>query len=239
MSLDKMSNSASIALWYSDIAFGVDEIKHLDGSVTGECWRYLIGKFCKRANDNRSDNERVSDIYEELGAIFGYSCASLKKVVTYAGAIDRIYRLLPDVAIELLNGEVKISTEDTNALSKLKFHEINDVILRRKTERTMTKKLISDQKALRTKPEKRGRPKRAISEVQSVSIKDVPVHDPDARIKALMHTIPSWLGMIERAFDASELERVSVSARNRLVSELNKLSAAVEKLAAILTEVDS
>ena len=239
MSHEEKSNSATIAMWYRDIVFSLDEIAPLEGTVTRECWRYLIGKYCKRANDDRNDNERVRDIYEELGAIFGYTRTSLKKVVTYAGAIDRIHRLLPDVAHELLNSEVKISVEDTNTLSKLKFHEINDVVLRRKTERIITKKLISDQKALRKKPEKRGRPKRAVSEVHSISIKDLPAHDPDARINALMYTIPSWLGMIERVFDDSELKRVSESACNRLVGELNRLSVAAETLAAILTEVDS
>jgi hypothetical protein len=224
---------------YKDIPFSLDEIAPLEGTVTGECWRYLSGKYCKRVSDNRNDNERVRDIYDELGAIFGYTRTSLKKVVTYAGAIDRIHRLLPDVAHELLNGEVKISAEDTNTLSKLKFHEINDVVLRRKTEKTMTKKLISEQKALRKMPEKRGRPRRAASEVHCISIKDVPAHDPDARINALVYTIPSWIGMTERVFDDTELERVSESARNRLVGELNKLTAAAETLVAILTEVDS
>ena len=239
MSHDEKSNSANIVMLYKDIPFSLDEIAPLEKTVTGECWRYLIGKYCKRANDNRSDNERVRDIYDELGTIFGYTRASLKKVVTYAGAIDRIHRLLPDVAHELLNGEVKISAEDTNTLSKLKFHEINDVVLRRKTERTITKKLISEQKALRKIPEKRGRPKRAKNEIYGISIKDVPAHDPDARINALMYTIPSWIGMTEWVFDDSELERVSESARNRLIRELNKLSVAAEKLVALLTEVDS
>ena len=239
MSHDKTSNSANIAMRYRDMDFTLDEIMYLEGSVTGECWRYLIGKYCKKVNDNRSDNKRVSDVYNDLGVVFGYNRNSIKKIVTYAGAIDRIHCLLPDVAHELLNAEVKISVDDTNALSKLKFHEINDVIHRRRTENTMTKKLISDQKALRKKPEKRGRPKRIAIEVHGISIKDLPAHDPDARINALMYTIPSWLGMIERAFDASEFERVSESARSRLVCELKKLSTAAETLTSILTEVDS
>ena len=238
MSHDKKSNSANIAMWYRDIDFTLDEIIYLKGSVTGECLRYLIGKYCKKANDNRGDNERVSDVYNELGVVFGYNQNSIRKIVTYTGAIDRIHRLLPDVAHELLNGEIKISIDDTNALSKLEFYEIKDVTLRRRTENTTAKKLINDQKALRKKPEKRGRPKRVVNDVHGISIKDLPAHDPDARINALIHTIPSWLGIMERAFDASEFERISESARSRLVCELNKLSEAAETLTSILTEVD-
>ena len=239
MSHDEKSNSANIAMWYRDIVFSLDEIAPLEEVVTRECWRYLVGKYCKRESDNRKDTELVRDIYKELGDMFGYLNTSLKKVVTYAGAIDRIHRLLPDVAYELLNGEVKISAEDTIALSKLRFHEINDVILRRKTEKIMTKKLISEQKALRKKPERRGRPKYPADEAPRVSIKDTPTRDPDAQINTLTYTIPSWVGMIERAFDASNFREVSESARSRLVEELNKLSAAVETLTSIITEVES
>jgi len=235
MPLDEKHNSANIAMWYKDIAFSLDE---LEESVTRECWRYLVGKYCKRENDNRKDTELVRDIYKELGDMFGYLNTSLKKVVTYAGAIDLIHRLLPDVAYELLNGEVKISAEDTIALSKLRFHEINDVILRRKTEKIMTKKLISEQKALRIKPERRGRPKRDAGEVTRISVKDAPAPDPDAQTNTLAYTIPSWIGMIERTFDGSDFKRVSGNARSRLIEELSKLSTAAETLTTILTEVD-
>jgi|GEM_PF-1631667 len=238
MPIDEKHNSANIAMRYKDVVFSLDEIAPLEESVARECWRYLVGIYCKRENDNRKDTELVRDIYKELGDMFGYLNTSLKKVVTYAGAIDRIHRLLPDVAYELLNGEVKISAEDTIALSKLRFHEINDIILRRKTEKIMTKKLISEQIALRKKPERRGRPKRGVDEIPRISIKDVPAPDPDAGVNVLAYTIPSWTAMIARAFDTSEIEQVSESARSRLFEELNKLSATIKTLSEMLTEVD-
>jgi len=239
MPYDEKSNSADIAMWYRDIPFTLDEITPLEENVTRECWRYLVGKYCKRENDERKDTELVRDIYKELGDIFGYLNTSLKKVVTYAGAIDRIHRLLPNAAYELLNGEVKMSVEDTIAVSMLMFHEINDIMFRRKTEKTMTKKLISEQKALRIKPERRGRPKRGADEIPRISIKDAPAPDPDAQINTLAYTIPSWIGMMERTFDGTDFKGASVKARSRLVEELNKLLTVAETLTVILSEVDS
>ena len=237
MNPNKKEISANIVMQYGNTIPTLDELKYLEKGVTRKCWRYLVGKFCGYENKKRRDGEQAYNAYEELGAIFGYKSSSLKKVVAYAGAIDRLYSILPDVASEILSGEVKISAEDTITLSWLKFYEINDIMIRRSNESTLTKIIIEEQKALRKKIERRGRPRRSIDKAPRTSIKDMPVDDPDSRIKMLIYTVPSWVSMVERAFDASDFNSISSTARSKLAMELEKLTASVETLRELLTEV--
>ena len=236
MNYDEKENSANIAMWYRDIPFTLDELANIEGKVTKECWKYLVGKICKNEREKRRDNERVCDIYEHMGSIFGYTNTSLKKVVNYTNSVDRIHKFLPDIAAEILNGKIRISAIDTIALAKLDFAEIADVITRISNEKTLAKIIINEQKALRKKTKRRGRPKRIIEEVPRASIKDTPIYNPDAHINTLVYTIPSWISMIERAFDSSEVNEISSSARAKLKIEINKLNTALETMSALLTE---
>lgn len=229
MNPNKKEISANIVMQYGNTIPTLDELKYLEKGVTRKCWRYLVGKFCGYENKKRRDGEQAYNAYEELGAIFGYKSSSLKKVVAYAGAIDRLYSILPDVASEILSGEVKISAEDTITLSWLKFYEINDVMIRYSNEGALTKSIIEEQKA--------SRPRRSVDKVPRASIKDMPIDDPDARINMLIYTVPSWVSMVEQAFDASDFNRISSTAGIKLAMELKKLTASVETLRELLTEV--
>lgn len=236
MRSDDKGNSAKIAMWYRDIPFTLDELTNIEGKVTKECWKYLIGKMCLTEKSKHSDNERVSDIYERLGRVFGYVYPSLKRLVNYTNAIDRIQRILPDIASDILNGKIRLSLPDTIILSKMEFPEICNIIERLSNEKTLAKIIINEQKALRKKTKRPGRPKRITDEAPRVSIKDTPTHDPDAQTNTLAYTIPSWISMVERTFAASNFNEISLSARNRLVEELNKLTAAAETVTALLQE---
>ena len=231
---DRTGNSANLAMWYKDISFTLEELIDIDGTVTKECWKYLVGKFCEREREQRRDSELVCDIYEEMGGIFGYTKTSLKKVVNYTNSVDRIQKFLPDIAEDILNGKVSISAIDTIALAKLNFSEISNVILRISSESTLPKIIINEQKALRKKTDRRGRPKQAKNEVARISVKDTPAHDPDAQINGLTYTIPSWISIIERTFSASNVSEVSSLAKNKLACELNKLTVAINSTESLI-----
>ena len=236
MKYDEKGNSANIAMWYRDITFTLDELANIEGKVTKECWKYLVGKICKMEREKHRENERVCDIYKRMGNIFGYIHTSVKKVVNYTNAIDRIHRFLPDIAADILNGKIRISTMDTIALAKLNFTEINNVVLRLSNENTLAKIIITEQMALRKKTKRPGRPKRITEETPRISIKDTPTYDPDAQINTLTYTIPTWVSMVERTFTASDFNEISSNARKRLAEELNKLTAVAETVTALLTE---
>ena len=217
MKLNRKRESADIATRYKDIEFTLDELMALEENISRECWRYLVGKFCKNESKKRRESQRVRDVYENLGRIFGYKSTSLKRVVAYSEAIDHLHSLLPDVAISILNGEMRISKDDTIALSRLKLYEINDVMARCSNENTLAK-LIRSKKA-------------------RASIKDTPIYDPNAQINTLAYTVPSWTEMIERAFDTSDFNNLSPVAKSRLSAELEKLLASIEALRDLLVEV--
>ena len=166
--------SGNIALWYRDIPITPEVLKTLDGTVTKEFWKYLIGKMCLAEKDKRGETELVQDIYAKIGQDFGYVHPSLKRLVNYANSIDCIQRILPDITLDILNGKIRISLSDTIILAKMEFPDICSVIERLSREKTPASIIIREQKALRMKTERRGRPKRTICESPRPSIKDMP-----------------------------------------------------------------
>lgn len=49
-------------------------------------------------------------------------------------------------------------------------------------EKTLTKIIIDEQKALQNKPDRRVRPKKPIAETPCVSVKDTPDYEPSVRL---------------------------------------------------------
>jgi len=207
-----------------------------EGKVTKERWKYLLGKMCLAEKSKRRNNERARDVYERIGRGFGYAYPGIKGIISYANAIDRIHKLLPNVALKILDGNSRISQRDTIVLAKMEFPEICAVMERIANEKTLTKIIINEQKVLREKTERRGRPKRNKDEAPRVSVKDTPAYDPDAQINALAYTIPSWVSMIDRVFTASDFNEVSPNALDKLTGEMIKLSATAETVTALLSE---
>ena len=236
MMSDEKEYSANIAMWYRDIPITSEALRMIEGKVTKECWKYLLGKMCLSEKNKHRSDERARYIYERIGRDFGYACPSMRGIICYANAIDRIYKLLPDVALKILNGNSRISQKNTLVLAKMKFPDICAVMERATNEKTLTKTIINEQKALRKKPERRGRPKRNMDATPRVSVKDTPAYDPDAQINALAYTIPSWVSMIDRVFTASDFNEVSLNALDKLAEEMIKLTATAETVTALLSE---
>ena len=224
--------SGNLAMWYRDIPITPEVLMNLEGTVTKECWKYLIGKMCIYEKSKRGDSERVQDVYDRIGIKFGYVCPSLKRLVNYANSIDYFHRILPDIASNILNGKMRLSLPDTIVLAKMDFHEICNVIERTSREKTPVSRIISEQKALRKKPERRGRPKRNLAEPPRSSVKDTPQYDPDAQVNGLTYTIPSWTRMVDRVSTNTNFYEVSSASRNNLITELKKIIVAADNMAA-------
>jgi len=236
MRSDEKGNSARIAMWYKDVPITSEILTTLEGEITKESWKYLIGKMCLAEKNKRSDNERVSDIYEQIGKDFGYVHPSLKRLVNYANAIDRIQKILPEIASDILNGKTRLSLPDAIILAKMEFPDICNIVMRLTSEKTPAAIIFSEQQALKKKVERRGRPKKVNPEIPRASVKDTPTYDPDAQINGLAFTIPSWVSMIERAFAASDFSAVSPCVLDRFVGELKKLTVAAETVTTIILE---
>ena len=236
ITVDESAGAANIALWYRDIPIRPEDIKGLEGKITKECLRYLIGKMCLTGKKHRSDSELVCDTYARLGEGFGYVNSSLKRLVNYAHAIDRMQKNVPDAATDILNGKIRISLKDTIIVAKMEPHEISNIIQRLSVENTLTTVIINEQIELREKPKKRGRPKRVITEQPRTSVKDIPLYDPNAQVNALIYTIPSWVSAIDRAFSGTDFSHISPDSRRCLIEEMKKLRDAADTIAALMTE---
>jgi hypothetical protein len=223
MKPNNSENSANLAMWYRDVPIKQDELKTYEGCVTKECWRYLIGKLCSAQKANRGNDELIKDVYENISKDLGYVYPSLKRLVHYANAIDRIYSILPEIANDILNGYTRLSLTDTIIVAKMDFHAIYRIVERLSNEKTPAKNIIEEEKAALKKPERRGRPKKTVIETPHVSVKDMPAYNPDAQINGLSYTVQSWTCMIERAFADPCLNEVSHDARNRLLKEFSRL----------------
>jgi hypothetical protein len=206
---NKKTNSYNIAMWYRDVSITPEELKDLQTQITKECYWYLIGKICEIEKNKRDAGVRVRDIHTQVGQHFEYAASSIEYFASYANAIDRIQRVLPDIALDILEGNAHISLKDTIALSK---------------------------KELQKKPERRGRPRINISEPPKISVKNTPLYDPDAQINALAYTIPSWVSTIDRTFMSSDIHNVSLFARSKLATELIKLRDTADTMIALIME---
>ena len=58
----------------------------------------------------------------------------------------------------------------------------------------------------------------------------MPAQDPDAELKSLTFTIPSWMGTIRRARERMNLPTTSDDARKKLGDQLSALSALARQL---------
>lgn len=233
---DKGENSIMLAMQYRDIRLTAEELNKYNGSMTKECRKYLIGKTCEREKKHRVSGETVMDVYMRIGSEFGYKRASLQHVVSYACAIDKFYKVAPDIAADILAGRVRrLSGENAIILSKMDINDISIIIERLTSEKTPVEVVFKDQKRqLRiTKREKR---EQKVGGASRKSIKDTPPYDPESQIMALVYTIPSWISTIESAFMNTDFDKVSLSAHRKLIKGLNGLKDIVGTTVSLLRE---
>ena len=94
---------------------------------------------------------------------------------------------------------------------------------------------------LLTASRERGRMKKQVLEVKetvkSMSIKDMPVFDPDAEINSLALTIPSWISSIDRTQSAAQFPLLTIKGKKQLEHQLSQLQKAIQIMLHALEEV--
>ena len=73
----------------------------------------------------------------------------------------------------------------------------------------------------------------------AVSIKSMPMYDPDAEIASLALTIPSWQSSIERVKNTMHIGETTQEARVRLIERLIELNTTVYRMIRFLKEGSS
>ena len=178
-------------------------------------------------------NETACRTRERLGEEYRISDGTVNKYGVYAHALDSLSQSVPELVPKILSGDVKLSHENTVELSRLSGQEVRQL-----------GQLISDgtpqfhRNLHKVLPKKQRLEEKPPLPLPTVSVKNMPVYDPDAEISSLTLTIPSWISSINRTCSAADPSRITANARNRLETQLLELKKAIDFiLAAIMEEI--
>ena len=167
-----------------------------------------------------------------IGKEYHFSYMTVRKYETYALALDTLRESYPDFVQEHLAGRLRLSIERIETLSLLP----EDRRLRA-CQQWLHKPVVSQP---RRKKKKEAAPVKSWGHkpaaVPAVSIKDMPVYDPDAEMISLVFTIPSWRRSIARVQEVADVDRASREARLRLIEALMLLEVTADKLIDVVKE---
>ncbi len=200
-------------------------------NISEETRRYLIGKkyeaekavgIMNSLGTNQhtieSDIERkphTSKTARRIGREFHVSHSTVNKYAKYSRAIDKLNEDMPEVAEGIKDGKIKISQDNLLQLVKKPKEEITQIvdnIYKRQQDPRNPNKSENVHIFTSDLPQK-----------TTGTVKDMPKFDPDSYVSSLSLTIPSWVSSIKRAYDNSDMEHVSISAKKVLVTELENL----------------
>ena len=167
-----------------------------------------------------------------IGKEYHFSYMTVRKYETYALALDTLRESYPDFVQEHLAGRLRLSIERVESLSLMP----EDRRLRA-CQQWLHKPVVSQP---RRKKKKEATPIKSWGHkpaaLPAVSIKDMPVYDPDAEMISLVFTIPSWRRSIARVQEVADVDRASREARLRLIEALMLLEVTADKLIDVVKE---
>ena len=213
-------------------------------SLNEEMRKYLIGKRSlaertiglvqmRKLENNASGQERPvmklarhnvsrTHVRERIGTEYSLAYMTVRKYESYTLALDMVRTYSPELVDEHLAGRLKLSFEKVYSLAALPPGAACSECLR-----LMTEPREAGPGSVKSRC---GAKESCAGTVAVVSIKDMPVYDPDAEIVSLSLTIPSWISSIIRVRGTSNMEEVSTGARDRLKKELTSLKSTVDKM---------
>jgi hypothetical protein len=169
---------------------------------------------------------------ERLSEEYNISHASILNYEKYTQALDSLSKVVPELVPKILASDVKISLENTIALSRLSGQEV-----RRLSQLVTddTTEFVSDLRKVLQKNQ--GSAEKNPLPVPVGLVKEMPAYDPDAEISSLTFTIPSWISSINRARSAADLSDITDNARNKLEKELIELKETINNMLLAIKEV--
>lgn len=182
--------------------------------------KYLVGK--------RYNAERLILVGEEigrtsasaLGRTYGICHATIIKYGRYATAIDKVYEKLPELAYMIRYGKVKVSIDNAIELQYLDEIRLQQVYQEAQDESETGMHIKKAQLNGRKLPRRKRMSKVA---PLPVTVKNMPVYDPDAELLSLSLTMPSWISSVDRAIKQSDLQEASSEAKSTLYARLLEL----------------
>ena len=224
-------------------------LHHVNNNTLSDVYhRYIIGKayhsvkkILLDVNKQRRSNPFPSELMDELKSkgstykrnrssiivsnSFNVSPMTASEYGRYSTALDAIYDKAPEIAIDILASNFKLSIENTLSISKLSRDEIIVAYDHAKNLDNYTliqtgdkKKTPIEKKAIPSAPVRRTRKK------ANPEIKQMPKYDPDAELSSLFFTVPSWISSLQRTINVTDFSNTSLHARWKLEQKLKELS---------------
>lgn len=228
-----LKNTEESLLWLCKHELERDDIPAtMRKYLLGECvlFEKLLGEH-HAAVDNLIANRilkepkyatKFVEAAEHIGAEYNLLASAVLKYSRYARAIDRIYDIDNNLALNIIWNRTEITMNEV--LEIMKFPK--DAVI------NAVKRLSNKMKPFKFA-------ETYISEHGSqkvVTIKDMPAFDPDAELSSLALTIPSWISSMERVKNVTDMSKVSDTAKNILTEKLEALCFQAYSLLDILKE---
>lgn len=175
----------------------------------------LDGERMRNHSSNRQNRTAVP-----LGHEYHVCCQTIQKYGAFASAIDRIISVDSTMHAQLFSGEIGVSHDNVIVLAGMNDLHIKLVIaFLRETNKTHL--LLEDLEQIVGYTDASKKLFRC--GYAQASVKDMPAYDPDTEVLSLALTIPSWCTSVRRLQNATDLNAISESARDKLCANLRVL----------------
>lgn len=143
---------------------------------------------------------------------------TVQKYGIYARALESIEEKCPELVPKILSGRYKVSHANVCELAKRTPDELKRISHKMNRTKTPFIKYSNSRTAIKNSAVETVVPPLDSSSIGS--IKEMPVYDPDAEIKRLALTIPSWTDSIKRTRNVINIMSASDGAKDKLMQEL-------------------
>ncbi len=213
-------------------------------NISEETRKYLIGKQYhaeKSASKNpfgfnqyqRNSNGQFKEISrhrtaEKIGDENHVTHVTVCKYANFSKALDRLAEKVPEIVPKILSGNYKFAHNNIMELADMSTAEIKKV--NDKME-TLSKSFIpySQSRNIMQNPN-------FAPEPHKPSVKDMPEFDPDANYIKLALTVPSWVNIIIKTKETTDITIVSDRAKQKLTNVLTELQSISTDLLNLIKE---
>lgn len=174
--------------------------------------------------------ESVRQINERFCHEYQISGFTVRRYHTFACALDRLAKMAPELAAEIVSGRLRVPYENVIQLSRMSKNEVAELS---QSLSDFPEELVAYSRA---KVEHEMRRISASASASSMSVKRMPDYDPDAELSSLTLTVPSWISSMERTCAAANFGEASDRAKERLAQQLARLIGTASRILAVIEE---
>lgn len=230
-------------------------------NITEETRKYLIGRqyesekiidnkknilgknqYSQQSRQDEIDEDYIIDSKPEqsiqrsknktahiIGAENNITHATVQKYAYFSRALDHIAEQCPELKTKILSGRYKISHKNVLALEQLSPKELMQLNVRLDRGKHPFVQYCTTRSIIENEPKEEAKP-------HQPSVKDMPVHNPDAPVIQLCLTVPSWITSIQKATESATIANVSDKAKQQLLEILDKLKTAIDIVTDLIKE---